>query len=256
MASQNEIRLNPRYLMSSTNSTESRYMGSELELFAYAKNWKAYWTSKIAPLLGNSILEVGAGVGSNFSLLWNEQHSWTAVEPDPAQCTKISEIFDAIDTSNSLKIVTGTLQDVPEQENFDSIIYIDVLEHIEDDALELSNAYKHLNQGGLVVVLSPAHQFLFSPFDKSVGHFRRYNKKTLKKLLPIGANIKQLYYLDSVGCIASWCNSKILKSGMPTRGQIWVWDSLMIPLARVLDRILSYKLGKTIVAVYEKPVTE
>ena len=121
------------------------------------------------------------------------------------------------------------------------------------DQTEIETALNYLNKEGRLIILSPAHQSLFSPFDSAVGHFRRYNKRSLSSLIKDNSLIELLYYLDSVGYIASWLNAKILKSGMPTKGQIWLWDSIMVRLSVFVDRIFNYSFGKTIIMVLKKP---
>ena len=239
--------------MSNESLENGDYIGDELSVFALANNWKQYWSSKIKPLLGDNILEVGAGIGSNLAILKNKQQNWTALEPDAQQIIKIQELNVA--QESNLKIIQGTLESITSEESFDTILYIDVLEHIQNDQTEVNNCMKHLCDGGKLIILSPAHQSLYSPFDKAIGHYRRYNKKTLRTLKPKNGIIEKLYYLDSVGYFASWLNAKILKSGMPTRSQIWLWDSVMIRFSKVFDPILNYKFGKTIIMVITKTAT-
>lgn len=238
--------------MSDNQNQNSEYIGTELELFARAKNWKKYWSSKIVPLLGESVLEVGAGIGSNLRLLKQTEHKWTALEPDSKQAIKIKQECQLHPPIDSVDVVVGTLQSIETNKRFNSIIYIDVLEHIEDDRNELTAAFNLVNSEGRLIILSPAHQQLFSPFDKLVGHYRRYSKQMLRKLIPENSRIESLYYLDSIGYIASWRNAKVYKSGMPTRSQIWLWDSLMVPISTVFDKITGHHLGKTIVLVLKK----
>lgn len=226
----------------------TNYIGDELEVFKVAKNWKNYWSSKIRPRLGERVLEVGAGIGTNTVLLVQNQTHWVALEPDSAQCEAISLLVD----NRNVEVIEGTLLNTPPEPLYDSVIYIDVLEHIDDDRSELENAMERLKPGGNLVVLSPAHQRLYSPFDKAVGHFRRYSKQSLLALKPRVAELEQLYYLDSVGCIASWLNAALMKSSMPTHSQVWFWDRVMVPLSRVLDPILGYRVGKTVVMVISK----
>ncbi len=230
--------------MSSDHKTAT-YVGDELSVFALAKNWKQYWASKVRPLLGDRVLEVGAGIGTNTSLLLAGQASWLALEPDPEQCAKIRKQV----SDDAVLVHAGTLADIDASQKFDSIIYIDVLEHIEDDRTELARAMTFLNKGGKLIILSPAHQSLFSPFDSAVGHFRRYSKATLRAVVPPTALVEKIFYLDSVGCVASWANAKLMKSSMPSAGQIKLWDGLMVPLSRLLDPLTGYRVGKTIVMV-------
>jgi len=229
-------------------TNNSHYIGNELELFANAENWKSYWASKIRPLIKGSVLEVGAGIGSNLLLL-RENQKWLALEPDAQQIKIINNNHKA---DKGLTVINGFIEDLDPSQTFQTIIYIDVLEHIEKDTEEVQKATDRLNQDGRLIVLSPAHNKLYSPFDKAVGHFRRYNKKMLTALTPPNTQIEQLYYLDSVGCVASYANAKLMKSSMPSKKQVLLWDRLMVPVSKRLDRLLMHKLGKTIVIVWKK----
>jgi hypothetical protein len=101
-------------------------------------------------------------------------------------------------------------------------------------------------------VLSPAHQFLFSKFDESIGHYRRYTKSSLRRLLPANCFQDALFYLDSVGMFASLANRLMLRQSLPTVAQIKTWDSYIIPISRGLDPLLGHTLGKTIVSVFTR----
>ena len=135
---------------------------------------------------------------------------------------------------------------------FDSILYIDVLEHIELDAAELTQATQHLKPLGHLIVLSPAHQWLYSPFDARIGHFRRYNRRSLTRITPSAARLVLVRYLDSVGLCASVANRVILRQSLPTPAQVLFWDRRMITVSRVLDPLLNYLVGKSILAVWRR----
>ena len=148
-------------------------------------------------------------------------------------------------------VYSGILADIPQTERFDTIIYIDVLEHIEDDRKELSEAAAHLNEGGRIVVLSPAWQHLFTPFDRKIGHFRRYTKRRLSKCMT-DLEVETAFYLDSAGYFASLINKLLLRQSIPTRSQILTWDRMIIPVSRVLDRIICRRFGRSVVVVWRK----
>jgi hypothetical protein len=133
---------------------------------------------------------------------------------------------------------------------FDSIVYIDVLEHIEDDKSELAQAFHLLRPGGRLIVLAPALQALYSPFDKAIGHYRRYARKSLRSCTPPSSRLEKLAYLDCVGLIASGANRLILKQSSPSLRQILFWDKYMIPVSRILDPLIGHRLGKSILAVW------
>ena len=105
---------------------------------------------------------------------------------------------------------------LPSEDRFDTILYVDVLEHIEDDRGELAGAAARLRTGGHVVVLAPAHQALYSPFDKAIGHFRRYSHRSLLAAAPSTLQPVAAYYLDAVGMAASLANRLLLRASMPS----------------------------------------
>lgn len=225
------------------------YAGSELELFAHARNWKEYFKSALAPHVHGDVLEVGAGLGGTTRVLRSlSKKSWTCIEPDPALLAELSLTIGR----ESLQAVThqGTLDSVPTDSKFDTILYVDVLEHIEHDAEELLKAAQHLTAGGKIVVLSPAHSWLYTPFDRAIGHFRRYSKEALQAICPPACTNTELFFLDSVGLLASGANRVFLKSSMPSVAQVAVWDRLMVPMSTYLDKILRRRIGKSIVATY------
>jgi SAM-dependent methyltransferase len=231
--------------------SDFKYVGSELELFSDVLNWKNYWSSQIRPFLKGDILEVGAGIGSNTRLLdTGGAGRWVCLEPDSELTSQLTKNLTAQPAKRSYEIICGTLESLPGQ-LFDTIIYIDVLEHIEHDAAELKNAAAHLKPGGHVIVLSPAHQRLFSPFDAAIGHFRRYNKAMLLAVGPPNLQLERMRYLDCAGMLLSAANMLLLKQSMPTKKQLSIWDRWVVPVSRVLDKPLGYGIGKTIIGVWK-----
>ncbi len=232
--------------MSKSGVPGLRYVGSELALFKKAKNWKAYWRDQIAAYVRGEVLEVGAGIGANTELLAGRGFSsWTCLEPDAALAGDI-ELPDG-----RYRRAVGTIQDLPAHERFDSILYIDVLEHIEDDQAELILAADRLKPGGSLIVLSPAHPFLFTEFDRAIGHYRRYTRSSLRALKPPALWERKMIYLDSAGMLASAGNRLLLKSAMPTEQQILAWDRLLVPASRVIDGFFARRVGKTVLGVWQ-----
>lgn len=234
-------------------SSERPYEGQELQLFAHAHHWKSYWSDRIRPHLGRTVLDVGAGLGANTTyLLGPGQESWLCVEPDPALAAEIPGQLAKHPQRDVVKTITGTLRDVSSDALFDTIIYIDVLEHIEDDRAEMKAAFAHLQPGGKIIVLSPAHPGLYTEFDRAIGHFRRYTRQTLRACTPDGARLITLFALDSVGLLASVANRLLLHQSMPTLKQIGFWDNCLVPVSRWTDPLIGHAIGKSLVAVWQK----
>jgi 2-polyprenyl-3-methyl-5-hydroxy-6-metoxy-1,4-benzoquinol methylase len=239
--------------MESIHMNDYSYEGEELDLFAVAVNWKSYWASYIRRYLIGDVLEVGAGIGTNTELL-SRAHSgrWVCLEPDGTMLKRAEQRLNHSNPSRNYEFVCGTAGSMSGQ-SFDTVIYIDVLEHIEHDRDEVLTAAALLKPGGHLVILSPAHQRLFTPFDAGIGHFRRYNKAMLRAIAPPSLLLKNLTYLDSVGLLASTANLLLLQQSLPKVEQLRFWDTWMIPVSRVLDPLLGHTVGKTIIAVWQSP---
>jgi ubiquinone/menaquinone biosynthesis C-methylase UbiE len=229
------------------------YPGTELAVFADAKNWRQYWQSQIVHFIKGHVLEVGAGIGSvTHSFLYTKDTlKWVAIEPDDTLFALLQCRFSN-DSASQYEFRKCTLEEMPPEEHFDTIIYIDVLEHIMDDRAELLRASDHLNKEGTLIVLVPAHQCLYSNFDSAIGHYRRYTAKSINKICPNCLKITQLKYYDSVGMFISLANRLFLRASNPTRGQISFWDSRIIPISKIMDRIFNFRIGKSLIAVFEK----
>jgi SAM-dependent methyltransferase len=229
-----------------------KYVGSELDLFAAMWNWKAYWSRQIKPFLRGDILEVGAGIGSNTRFLDpGGAGRWVCLEPDPELSGRLVKNFGGTEPRRSYETVCGTLESLAGQQ-FDTIIYIDVLEHIDNDREELNKAASHLRPDGHLIILSPAHQRLFSPFDAAIGHFRRYDRPMLRTISPDSLRLERMRYLDCAGVILSAANMLLLRQSMPTAAQLQFWDRWIVPISRILDKLFLYSVGKTIIAVWRR----
>ena len=229
-----------------------KYTGNELEIFKFAFNWKNYYYAKIINhFKPGNVLEVGAGIGEITKLfhdIWS-QFSWICVEPDEENVTKIKSQIQ----NKNIKVFKGFLEDMNfKNKLFDNILFIDTLEHIENDKETLHKAFKLLNKSGKLIIIVPAHNFLFNEFDKSIGHFRRYNKKMLMEILPQNAHVLLCNYIDSFGFFLSLGNKFILKKSLPSLKQILFWDNYIIPISRIFDKILLHKFGKNIILIVKK----
>lgn len=233
---------------------ERAYEGRELESFAHARRWKAYVARMLGPYLQGAVLEAGAGLGETTRALRpaSAAVSWTCLEPDALMARTISDAARAGALGADVGSVCGTIVDLPGEPAYDTVLYVDVLEHIADDHAELAEAARRLRPCGRIVVLSPAWPFLYSEFDKAIGHHRRYTKRMLRALTPDGTMIETAFYLDAVGMLASAANKLLLRQRLPTLRQVLLWDRAMVPLSRLLDPLTGRSFGRSVVTVWRK----
>lgn len=229
-----------------------QYVGSELELFAAVHNWKSYWSSRLRPYVTGDVLEVGAGIGANTPYLDTQENGrWVCLEPDPRLIKQLARNLSPQRNLCEREVVCGTVQSLEAGQKFDTIIYVDVLEHIKNDREELETAASLLRAGGRIIVLSPAHEWLFTAFDTAIGHFRRYNRAKMRTMSPESMHLEQLIYIDSMGLALSAANLLFLHQSMPTKAQLRFWDRCIVPVSRVLDRCFLDRVGKTIVGIWQ-----
>lgn len=223
------------------------YQGWELSYFDQADNFRNYEFSLCKNYISGKTAEVGPGTGENIKYYLDRVSNLHLYETSQT-------LFDILkkrtESYSNIKLSSQPFKDT--NENFDTIIYLDVIEHIKDDQEEILNAYSKLNKNGKLIINVPAFNILFSKFDRDVGHFRRYNKKNLLEIFSkLDIDIKQLKYFDSIGFFFSLL-SKIIgnpKSNFGTKIKIW---NFFVPISKILDKILFHSFGKSLICVVEK----
>lgn len=229
------------------------YIGTELGLFADATNWKRYYHGRLAQYIVGDVLEVGAGIGGTTAVLCDgRQRRWVCAEPDAALAADLRARLGASVNGVPIEVLVGGVDAPAPDERFDCVLYIDVLEHIEDDGAEVARAADRLSPGGHLVILVPANPSLYSAFDRAVGHYRRYDLGRLRAIQSDRLRQERLEYLDVMGMSVNMAARYLLRSGHPTRSQVLFWDRLLVPLSRLVDPLVGHRAGKAAVAVYQR----
>jgi SAM-dependent methyltransferase len=139
-------------------------------------------------------------------------------------------------------------------EPFDAVVYLNVLEHVEDDATELRLAASVLRPGGALLVFGPALEWLYSELDYKAGHYRRYSLRRLHRLArAAGFEILSLRYFDVVGVLPYLVVYRLLRRTAISGSTLWGYDRLLVPVSRLLQRAVPRPpLGKNVVLVARK----
>lgn len=231
-----------------------RYPGQELRLFEAAKNWKGYIAEQLKEFIRGDVLEVGAGISETTPYLMSDQVStWVCLEPDAELLKIVQQRIERGELPDNCSAMGGTLDQLPANKTFDTVIYIDVLEHIEKDREEMLRAADVLTPGGNLIILSPAYQWLYNAFDREVGHCRRYTKSSLQAIAPDALELRRLFYMESAGIFLLMINKFLFRRRYPARITVRFWDRIMIPISKLADRITRHTVGKTIIGIWTKP---
>jgi ubiquinone/menaquinone biosynthesis C-methylase UbiE len=228
---------------------------SDLEIMAKeAQNYRAWMFRKVEPFIGQRVLEIGAGIG-NFTDLLTNRELVVATDVFPECVEKLNQRL-----GRQLR-VPPMLLDICAAEalelrrhRFDTIVCLNVLEHIENDCAALSNMQAVLSPGGRLVLVVPALQWIYGTVDESLLHYRRYTKGSLRpRMERAGFRIEALSYMNVVGVAGWFLNNRILKRRTENANQIAIFDRWIAPWAERLERIVPLPIGLSLVAIGRKP---
>lgn len=230
-------------------SQANTYPGKELEALSIAVNYHRWIVDEIEPYLGKAVAEVGAGVGSVSQLILEKDVTrLLAFEPS-------SNLYPLLAQNLAAEKRARTINDFfsPKYEpGLDSVLYINVLEHIEDDRAELGRALAALKPGGHLVIFVPALSWLYSDFDKQIGHCRRYTKSGLRRVVEeAGFGVTRARYFDVAGIIPWYVNFVLLRNSIGSRS-VSLYDRLVVPVMRVAEGLIAPPLGKNVLLVARK----
>ena len=223
-----------------------QYDGFELDHFDSALNFRKYQILLIRKFIKGKFLEVGAGKGGLIPFYKNLIKNITIIEPEK----KLFKILKKKYSNKKISIKNQTIDNI--KKKYDTIIYYDVLEHIKNDLNEVKLASKKLNKNGYLIFSVPAYQTFYSSFDKSVGHFKRYNKKDFIVLgKKTGLKIEKLAYYDSMGFLFLVLNKFFSLKQTNLENKVYLWNLLM-PISKLIDLLTFNKFGKSLLCVFKK----
>jgi glycosyltransferase involved in cell wall biosynthesis len=206
---------------------------------------------KFQPFLGRRVLEIGSGTG-NITKFLLDRELVIATDVEPKYVTLLKNTFEKYRKFMIEHLdISGPGMERYRSDRIDSIIFFNVLEHIERDDTALKKFFDLLEPSGRLLLLVPSHPWLYGSLDKHLGHHRRYGKKELKnKLEAVGFKIVSMKYFNRIGILGWFLNSKILRRKELPSFQLRIYN-LLVPLLK-LEKFFPLPFGTSLLAVAEK----
>lgn len=228
------------------------YEGHDLEALSSMPNYYARIFDVFGPYIRGHVVEYGAGIGTVSERLLPRASRLTAVEPAP---NLVSALKSRFANDPRVEVVGQTLEDhAPrlDSETVDTVVMINVLEHIDDDPGALCELFRILKPGGMALIFVPALQALMSNLDRQHGHFRRYHKPQLtEKIIQAGGNVLTCRYFDLVGVLPWLLLNKLMGITTFNASMVKFNDRVVVPLSGILETIPP-PLGKNLILVARK----
>jgi SAM-dependent methyltransferase len=213
-------------------------------------NYTAWIVDRARPYLRGRVLDAGAGTGTFTETVARVADEVVALEPDPRF---VDVLRDRFADDPRVHVVHGETESLSaEVGEFDAIVCFNVLEHVHDDEHALRVFYDRLRVGGALLLLVPAHPSLVAPFDRAVGHVRRYSRRQLARSLDdAGFVVEALRHVNPVGALGWFVRMRLLRQREWPTTSFRVFDRL-VPLLRPLDA-LHLPFGLSLWAVARRP---
>jgi glycosyltransferase involved in cell wall biosynthesis len=217
---------------------DDEYGSQILARLARAPRFNAWVADTIRPFCGERLLEIGSGVG-NLSRKLLPRTEYIVSDVNPLYMQTLANLAEGRPYLSTAYCDVSDLQTYPRSEcGFDTVICLNVIEHVDDDRKSLSNIRSVLGNGGRAIVLVPQGEWNYGTLDEVLGHRRRYTRETLTRLaLDCGMKIQHMIEFNRTGSIAWFLNGKLLKRRSFGLAQIWTLN-LITPLMKAFDRFL------------------
>lgn len=226
----------------------------DLTILNDAVNFRQWTYDLIEPFVGRRILEIGSGTG-NYTTLFKNYDLLIPSDYEKRSLDYLSQIFaDNVKVkprmidANSLLAVKDELK----EQNLDTLVMLNVLEHVQHQEKCLIAAREIISDQGNIILVVPAHKFLFSKIDLLYGHHRRYSSESIKSLAnKAGLNVKHVKYFNAFATLGWMVNMKILGKTKLPEAQTKLFDKI-VPILRRIEDIISLPFGLSLLVVLNK----
>jgi SAM-dependent methyltransferase len=240
--------------LSKGQSVEDLQVGSEtLRRMATVGRYNDWIWDRLSPYVGRRILEVGCGLG-NFTHYFLDRDLVVSVDPVPEAIETVSGRFLHHDH------MVPTVGDITDDAliarlkgcHFDTVVCLNVLEHIPDDEKALANMHQALAPGGRLLLLVPQGRALYGTLDYYLDHYRRYKySEVLRLMRAAGFTIEDSFSMNIPGMFGWYLNSRILRRSILPSGQLKLFNTIT-PVVRGIEERIKVPVGISVVAIGRK----
>ena len=225
-----------------------------LHSLSKAHRFNAWMTDTVRPWVGNRVLEIGAGLG-NITSKMIPRASYSPSDIDPLYLDYLTNRFANYASIDVRKVDLEKDADFDEVVgSFDTVLCLNVLEHVPDSDRALRNMYRALEPGGNAIILVPRGQWLYGSLDRVLEHVKRYSPTDLSdSCARAGFDIERLISFNRVGVLPWFLNGRILRKTRFGKFQLKIYDSL-VWLWRIVDRLIPLP-GLSVICIARKPTT-
>lgn len=228
-----------------------------LSVITNAANFNRWMFATIEPYCKGNVLEIGSGIGNISAFFLENKHPIFLTDIRDNYCSILKTNFKENPYLLGVENVDLVHPDFDIKyaqfiDKFDTVFALNVVEHIENDALAISNAKKLLKKEGHLIILVPAYQFLYNHFDKELFHYKRYVKKEVIKLFNDSSlSIINSFYFNALGIVGWFVSGKISKNKSIPSSQMNFYNKIIV-VAKLIDKILFNKIGLSTIVIGKK----
>ena len=217
-----------------------------------ARNYRKYEYDMVAPHVGRSMLEIGSGLG-HFSEQFAGRLDYLVVSDNDPYC--VEQLRERYAGDEDVEVIELALPaEIKISRTVDTVVMMNVLEHIKDDVRALKDLAAVVEPGGRIVIWVPGYMQLYGDFDRKVGHVTRYPPAILSKsVTAAGLTIESIKPINFLGGIAWWAAVRRGGAGYPDPRLVKIYDRTVIPLTKLIERWVRPPFGQTVLCVARVP---
>lgn len=230
---------------------------STLDIISEADAFNAWMYRTIRPYCSGEVLEIGCGIGNLSQFFLRDGFSLLATDINEAYCHRLQAILGKKPSLLGVAVMDLTDSDFDQKfqhyfNRFDTVVALNVVEHIRNDREALSNCHKLLKKGGRLVILVPSYQKLYNQLDAALGHHRRYTKKSLSNVfVAAGFQVIKRHHFNFMGILGWFVSGRLQQNDSIPKGQMGLYNRL-VPVFRIIDRLVFRQWGLSTIVVGKK----